>query len=347
MNFLDYFTNGLGNTLKFKNRANFSYKGEVIPVQPNTVIDKWAVGNFSSAEYEIAVEYGNDDVETLRVTVSARPGQASITAFGRTNLGRDLVKFTATVDNSFVSVIASPYYQADAVTALVGVRLTYKATYAERLTAISVPTTTGETTSAGGAMGFGLNWRNTNIDDGFGQVSDDGGMTISNIKTVIVNSTNTLNSKFILDTINIQNTDGNLAITTVPTPGIDSLTFALTNIPNLTVTGSVTATLTQSSSINNVQIGSIVPAGGRFTTISSTGAVALSSPNAVVSLAPTGTGTVTINPVTAGRINNVRFGATTPRSARFTSITVTQPTTNNSQLVSLAQINGRLLLGAI
>jgi hypothetical protein len=42
--------------------------------------------------------------------------------------------------------------------------------------------------------------------------------------------------------------------------------------------------------------------------------------NAAVSIAPTGTGTVTINPATAGTINNMSIGATTPTTGAFTTV---------------------------
>lgn len=44
--------------------------------------------------------------------------------------------------------------------------------------------------------------------------------------------------------------------------------------------------------------------------------------NASVSIAPTGTGTVTINPATAGTMNNVAIGGTTAAAGTFTSATV-------------------------
>jgi hypothetical protein len=43
--------------------------------------------------------------------------------------------------------------------------------------------------------------------------------------------------------------------------------------------------------------------------------------NAAVSIAPTGTGTVTINPATAGTMNNMAIGGTTPAAGAFTTVT--------------------------
>jgi hypothetical protein len=59
------------------------------------------------------------------------------------------------------------------------------------------------------------------------------------------------------------------------------------------------------------------------TTATFSGAVTMSPANASVTISPTGTGTVTINPATAGSLNNVIIGATTSAAATFTNLTVT------------------------
>lgn len=60
---------------------------------------------------------------------------------------------------------------------------------------------------------------------------------------------------------------------------------------------------------------------GTFGALTAQGAVALSPANANVVLSPTGTGVVTINPATAGTINNCSVGATTPLAGTFTALT--------------------------
>jgi len=67
-------------------------------------------------------------------------------------------------------------------------------------------------------------------------------------------------------------------------------------------------------------IGSTTPNTGAFTTLTASQAVTLSPANANVVLSPTGTGVVTINPATAGAMNNVAIGATTPLTGKFTTI---------------------------
>ena len=90
----------------------------------------------------------------------------------------------------------------------------------------------------------------------------------------------------------------------------------------------------------------------RATTLTASGAVTFSSSldvnpaNASISLAPTGTGTVTINPATAGSINNVNIGATTAGTMRCSNITVTGTTTFSSGINGVAVGNSSASTGA-
>ena len=116
------------------------------------------------------------------------------------------------------------------------------------------------------------------------------------------------------------------------------------------------------AAINNTSIGVTTAAAGRFTTLTSTGAVTLNpvanvainptglvtvsptstltlgtvgqttilrgqlsavSTDQTVTLSPLGTGTITINPATAGAIDNVVIGAATAKDGTFTTLTAT------------------------
>jgi len=343
MNFTDFFTRGLANTLKFKNQANFSYKGTVVVVSSATVVDTWFLQDFTTANYEIAVEYGADDVEHLNAVVSARAGQASITVYGRTNLGRDLVQFSTTVDNSVVKLIATPFYQTDTVTPLSNVRVIFKVTYSERITRLTVPETDGETSSLGGEAGLRLNWNNSNLPNGFLQITENGQIEITTLANIVVAGQTTLSAKFILDSLAITNSDNAITITTDPTARI--LTFTANNYPSIGVTGQFTSTLLGSTnSINNATIGSQISASGRFTSLNSTGTTVFSNN---LTIAPTGTGTLTINSGSVGFANNVLVGSVTPAIGRFSNLTLTQTTNAGNNLINLAQVKKLLLLGAI
>ena len=233
MNFTDYFIKGLGNTLKFRDRTGFSFQGKMFSIAPNTVIDSWYLQDFKSASYKIAVEYGKDDIEHVEILLSARDDQASITVYGRTNLGRDLVQYTATVTNSVVNLIASPYYAADNVTPLSGINLVLTGTYSQRVNNLQIHSTTGETDSTGGQTGSGLNWTGSALP---GVTLDNSGRVfLSNIAQVVVPGQTILSAGFILDTINFVNTDTSIGITT--NTSTNTITFTtLGNIPNLNVT---------------------------------------------------------------------------------------------------------------
>ena len=62
--------------------------------------------------------------------------------------------------------------------------------------------------------------------------------------------------------------------------------------------------------------------GGGGTNVTIDGAINMNGANSAISLAPTGTGTVTINPATASNMNNVAIGGTTPLAGTFTTFRV-------------------------
>lgn len=76
---------------------------------------------------------------------------------------------------------------------------------------------------------------------------------------------------------------------------------------------------------------------GQFTTLDASGAVTLNPASANVTLSPTGTGIVTINPATTGAADNINIGLTTPRAARVTTlnkVTVTVPASGSTLTIA-------------
>jgi len=63
--------------------------------------------------------------------------------------------------------------------------------------------------------------------------------------------------------------------------------------------------------------------GGGGVNLTLDGAFNMNPANASISIAPTGTGTLTINPATAGTINNMAIGGTTPAAGAFTTLSAT------------------------
>jgi hypothetical protein len=83
-------------------------------------------------------------------------------------------------------------------------------------------------------------------------------------------------------------------------------------------TGSAGGTIKNGSGVAQMQWGS-----GGASNLSLEVATNINPANAAVSIAPTGTGTVTINPATASTMNNVAIGGTTPLAGNFTTLSAT------------------------
>jgi hypothetical protein len=129
-------------------------------------------------------------------------------------------------------------------------------------------------------------------------------------------------------------------------------------VGNLTVTGTfsvgtqtyLTSNPSSTGTLDNYNIGSLVPATGTFTSLTVSGNITDTGSNAVINFSPTGTGTVsispagglTINPTATGSINNTSIGATTASTGRFTSVTLTRTATLPTQAVSKAYVDARI-----
>ena len=107
-NLKKYLTDGLKNTLLFRNNAGTSYNGPWKQVYTNTLLDRWHVGNFSSVEYTISVDFDVLNKEIIKVLVTATRDRASVVIYARNNTLADLVTVSATVNNSYVDIILNP-----------------------------------------------------------------------------------------------------------------------------------------------------------------------------------------------------------------------------------------------
>ena len=109
--------------------------------------------------------------------------------------------------------------------------------------------------------------------------------------------------------------------------------------------GTVVISPATPGTINNVTIGvsSLKSATVAALTTNSTGS--FTGNDQIVTMSPTGTGTITISPLNLGSINNVSLGTTTAAPGRFTTITVLNPSTTGNQLITLGQLQA-ILLGA-
>lgn len=95
--------------------------------------------------------------------------------------------------------------------------------------------------------------------------------------------------------------------------------FAADAVINVMALGAVAVDVIAASAVN-ISGGAISGASVAATTLSASGAVTLSPAGAAVSLSPTGAGVVTINPATAGTMNNVSVGVTTPAVVKTSNL---------------------------
>ena len=127
-NLLNYLKDGLKNTLLLRNNTGFSVNGPWVQVYDNTLLDRFFVGDFSTAEYTISADLDNENKEILKVLVTATLDSASIVIYARNNTKKDLIEVDATVNNSYVDILVSPAVPEDS-TPNDGVKVIYTATY--------------------------------------------------------------------------------------------------------------------------------------------------------------------------------------------------------------------------
>jgi hypothetical protein len=119
-------------------------------------------------------------------------------------------------------------------------------------------------------------------------------------------------------------------------------------LPMSAASAGITLTMT-GGTINNVAIGSTTQAAGKFTTLSSSGNTSFSGANSSISIQPTGTGVVYINPAVTGAMDNMVIGGTTPVVGHFSSSTGTPlyatSTGGGDTIISYAGTNSIILTG--
>lgn len=126
-NILKFFSQGRKDSVLFKNNGAMSHNGPWKQIYPDTLLDRWHVGEFSSAEYTISVDLDNNDKELVKCLITAGLDIASVAIYARSNLGRNLVEITATVNDSYVDVILNPSAEDSTTTA--GAKVIYTVQY--------------------------------------------------------------------------------------------------------------------------------------------------------------------------------------------------------------------------
>jgi len=102
---------------------------------------------------------------------------------------------------------------------------------------------------------------------------------------------------------------------------------------NFDASGSGGGALRTSSGSNCLQWG-----GGGGVNLTLDGAFNMNPANATIQISPTGTGTLTVNPATAGTMNNMAIGGTTPLAGAFTTLSATSTVSANGSVGSSGQV---------
>jgi hypothetical protein len=146
-----------------------------VQIYPDTEIDRWYVGDYSSANYTITAEFDSNKKEVLQVLVVARPDQATVTVYGRTSIDDSLINISASVNNSYVSIIVNV-----TDTTFLGTKVIFFANYAETITPLSVAQDTsfidsslgGGYDGGGGSIGAAASFSQLSGTIGLSQISN-------------------------------------------------------------------------------------------------------------------------------------------------------------------------------
>ena len=130
-NLKNYLTNGLKNTLLFRNNAGISHNGPWKQVYTDTLLDRWHVGDFSSAEYTISADFDVNNKEIIKVLITASRDRAKAVVYARNNTLVNILTVSVTVNDSYVDVILNPIIDLEASPAIdfSGTKVIYTAQY--------------------------------------------------------------------------------------------------------------------------------------------------------------------------------------------------------------------------
>ena len=123
-NIAKFISAGIQNSLLLKNNTGFSFNGPWKSVYQDSVMDRWHVGDFTSAEYTISVEYDSKNREIIKCLVVGGVDQAKINVYSRLATNKPIVDIDAVVNDSYVDVRISP--KSDK---LQGVKMIFTAKY--------------------------------------------------------------------------------------------------------------------------------------------------------------------------------------------------------------------------
>jgi hypothetical protein len=108
MNINDYVAPGLNDTLLVKNNGGFSHYGPWKSLQSDTLVDRFYIGDISSAEYTISIDLNTENKEILKCLVTSTLNEAKIVVYARNYTDNSLAELYALVNNQYVEVYINP-----------------------------------------------------------------------------------------------------------------------------------------------------------------------------------------------------------------------------------------------
>jgi hypothetical protein len=103
-----YLGNGLNDTLLVKNNGGFSHNGPWKNLQDDTLVDKFFIGDISSAEYTINFDLDSNNKEILKCLVTSSLADAKVVVYARNYTDKSLAEIYALVNNQYVELYATP-----------------------------------------------------------------------------------------------------------------------------------------------------------------------------------------------------------------------------------------------
>jgi len=128
-NLMKYLSQGMKNTVLFRNNAGTSHKGPWKQLYENTLLDRWHVGDFATVEYTISADFDRDNKEIIKALVTASVDRASVVIYARNNTLNDMIDVSVTVNDSYVDVSVTPIIDSELSTNFTGTKVIFTGQY--------------------------------------------------------------------------------------------------------------------------------------------------------------------------------------------------------------------------
>ena len=164
------------------------------------------------------------------------------------------------------------------------------------------------------------------------------------------------------------NPTGTLEVTSIVTPIIETGTVVLNGIPlggsasldlylegNFSVSEGSTPYISIANgqvsirnrddgigTIDNMDIGAVISGTGRFTTLIADSDVSFNGIDQIITLTPSVTGSVIIQPDVTGSIDNMNVGVSVAGTGKFTSLTLTQEATGTMEVPTKGYVDTKI-----